>query len=202
LDKKYSMYLRELKKNDLKSLNREYKEFIHPRNSGVLTTLDKKKLLRLKNWEQETNEDDLSNFFFDIRAKAKSAMKDFELLCDVLTEEQLEMIFGKIKNDEKSLFSELLAKLLPVKEKSKKKKMTKESRTLLKSKEWRKYLLSDMIVNGLLWYYESGVFRTSSHQRAIEDTIDAVSVMVTGEKPFPFRHSDRKSVDISMSTPF
>ncbi len=101
MDKKYRIYLRDLNKKEIKSLNSEYKEFVKPRNSGFLTTKDKEKFLHLKNWEKETNTDDLSNFFFDIRAKAKSAMKDFELICDVLTEEQLEMVFGKTKNDEK-----------------------------------------------------------------------------------------------------
>ena len=192
MDKKYRLYLRDLNQKRLESLNSEYEEFVKPRNSGFLTTKDKEKLLRVKNWEQETVEADVYNFFFDIRAKAKSAMKDFELLCDILTEEQLEMTYGKTKGNKESLFSKLLVKLLPVEEKSKKKKMTKEDMLLLKGKEWRKYLLKDIIVKGLLWYYKSGIFQTSSHQRAIEDTIDAVSVMVTGESPSLFRYSDKK----------
>jgi len=194
--KKYRIYLRDLNQKGLESLNSEYEEFVKPRNLGFLTTKHKEKLLRLRKWEQETDEGDVSNFFFDIREKAKSAMKDFELLCDLLTEEQLEMIFGKTKENKKPLFSKLLVKLLPVEEKSKKKKMTKEDMLLLKSKEWRKYLLSDMIVKGLLWYYKSGIFQTFAHQRAIEDTIDAVSVMVTGKKQYLFRHADKIVSDI------
>jgi len=196
MDKKYRIYLRDLNQKGLKSLNSEYEEFVKPRNLGFLTTKHKEKLLRLRKWEQETDEGDVSNFFFDIREKAKSAMKDFELLCDLLTEEQLEMIFGKTKENKKPLFSKLLVKLLPVEEKSKKKKMTKEDMLLLKSKEWRKYLLSDIIVKGLLWYYKSGIFQTFAHQRAIEDTIDAVSVMVTGEKQSWFRNADIRVSDL------
>ena len=199
MDKKYRIYLRDLNQKGLKSLNSEYEEFVKPRNLGFLTTKHKEKLLRLRKWEQETDEGDVSNFFFDIREKAKSAMKDFELICDILTEEQLEMIFGKTKNDEKSLFSELLAKLLPVEEEFKKMEMTKEERVLLESKEWRKYLLSDMIDKGLSWYYYSGIFRTFSHQRTIKDAIDAVSIMVTGEESSSFRHN--VAVNISMSGP-
>ncbi len=196
MKEQYRSYLRELNQKEIKLLNKEYKKYVKPRNLGFLTVKQKELLLHLKHWEQETDKGDLSNFFFDIREKAKTAMKDFELLCDVLTEEQLELIFGKSKIEEQSLFSKLLSKLLPTEEQSKKKKLTKGARLLLKNKEWRKYLLSDMIIKGLSWYYESGIFRTHSHQRALEDSADAISIMVTGEKSKLVRKIDRRIGDL------
>ena len=164
-----------------------------------MTTEDKQRLLGFKKWDRGTRDDQIYDFFSNIRKRAERAFVDIEILTETLNEEQLKEIFGKKENDEKSLFSELLAKLLPVEEVFKKMKMTKEERVLLESKEWRKYLLSDMIDKGLSWYYYSGIFRTFSHQRTIKDAIDAVSIMVTGEESSSFRHN--VAVNISMSGP-
>ena len=98
MDKKYRAYLRELNKKEIKSLDSEYKEFVKPRNSGFLTTKDKELFLHERKWEEETTEQNVYDFFSNIREKTESAMKDFELLCDVLTEKQLEIIFGKTKD--------------------------------------------------------------------------------------------------------
>ena len=39
-----------------------------------------------------------------------------------------------------------------------------------------------MVVEGLDWYFNSGIFKTDIHKRMLIDTMDAVTVMSTGDK--------------------
>lgn len=176
---KYRSYLREMNQKRIDSLNIEYKDSVKPRNSGFLSTKDKEKILHIRNWEQETNEDDLYNFFFDIREKAKSAIKDFELLCDTLTEDQLEKTFGKNKTSH-SLVSHLIQKLIPASSHITSKKMKKYEKESLMNKEWRKDLLNDIIIDGLEWNLHSGLIKTQTEQRTIKEAADVISVASTG----------------------
>ena len=105
-----------------------------------------------------------------------------QLLCDVLTENQLQSVFAtkRYRPQAEDLYpiSELLVSITSeknVKGSSKKKEQMKKER------EWRKLVLEDLVVRGLLWYYNSGVFQTDIHRRLIKDAMDTLQITSSGK---------------------
>jgi len=65
-----------------------------------------------------------------------------------------------------------------------------EQEEKLKEQEWRKFILEDLAVKCLTWYYKSGLFKTDSHRRMLIDTMDAITIMSSGLKKVDRRFLD------------
>jgi len=179
---KLRRYTRELTESEIKKLKTKHKSQVKPPRDGFLNTDTKKLLLHISNWSDNPSDREIYDFFYEIRERAKSAIFDMQLLCDVLTENQLQTVFGtkRYKPQAEDLYpiSELLNAITSeegVKGSSKKKEQ------LRKDREWRKLVLEDLVVRGLSWYYSSGVFKTDLHRRLIKDTIDTLQITSSGE---------------------
>jgi len=86
-------YQRTMSKSEIKELQEKY--LIHMKRSrgGFLERPVKQRLLHVTNWEEETDDTDISKYFYEVREHAKTAFEEFLLLCDVLTESQIKDIF-------------------------------------------------------------------------------------------------------------
>lgn len=113
-ESKIREYLRIISTQDKPNLNKLYKTRKNTRRNGFLTLDHVERLTGNKRWERDTSNDDISKYFSEIREKAYAAFLDFEILCSVLTESQLEKIFTKSDKDVYPI-SEVLSSLLPIK---------------------------------------------------------------------------------------
>ena len=218
-------YLRKLSKEDSNRLKNKAKTRIKNRRNGFLTKDHVEKLSGITKFERGAHEGELSKYFFEIREKSHSALIDFQILCDSLTEEQLEEIFTKrteTKFSGKSFvhtrysITELMDSLIPfviyppqLTEKELKIIRTehpnfqiseplpdKQIETIQKEREWRKYFLEDMAIQILLWYFHSGLFKTNSQKQLLFDAIDTIQVNSSGEKSFDLYHKLGRDMSI------
>ena len=143
-------YLRDLTIKEIEDFQTTYKNHVKATRDGFLNTMVKERLLHFTNWESEKTEREIYDFFYEIRVRARSAIFDMQLLCDVLNENQLQSIFGvkRHKPQAEDLYpiSELLIAITSekfVKGSSKKKEQIKKER------EWRKLMLEDVTARGL-----------------------------------------------------
>ena len=227
-NEKIREYLRILSSNEKLNLNTLYKIRLNARRNGFLTLDHVKRLSGKQRWDRDTSNDDISKYFSEIREKAYSAFLDFQIMCSVLTENQLEEIFTKTGNDTypfTDVLSTLLPTMLPLDILNESIKTTKgaiESAKIdlasinnkdrinelnnwlsiniprskqtiselekqiekLPEQEWRKFILEDLVIQCLTWYLKSGIFKTDSHRRLLDDVIDAITVMSSGKKRF------------------
>jgi len=131
-------YTRELTENEINKLKTKHEFHIKSTRIGFLNTDTKNRLLHISKWSDNPSDREIYDFFYEIRAKAESAILDMGLLCDVLTENQLQTIFGTKRNkphaEDLYSISELLVGItteMDVKGSSKKKAQMKKER------EWR-----------------------------------------------------------------
>lgn len=59
-----------------------------------------------------------------------------------------------------------------------------EMKKIEKEQRWRKYILEDVVIESLLWYYNSGLFETDAEQDIIFNALDTISVKISGEKHY------------------
>ena len=91
---KASSYLRDLTQNEINDLQKKYEKHLRRTRGGFLENPVKERLLRITNWEEDVSNDAIYQYFYDVREHTKTAIGEMQLLCDVLNEEQLQMIFG------------------------------------------------------------------------------------------------------------
>ena len=178
---KSSDYTRDLTKKEIKDLQAKYTPLLNRSiRSGFLPTEMKKRLLHITNWKDDTSNQEIYQFFSDIREHAFTGLMDLQLICDTLNEKELQRIFGtKPYVAADYPITKVLNSLLPSTTFRLKKK---EKEEIQKKQEWRKYILDEVVVEGLDWYVNSGLFKTDIHRRMLIDTMDAVTVMSTGDK--------------------
>ena len=56
----------------------------------------------------------------------------------------------------------------------------KKKELIKQEREWRKLVLEEVVARGLLWYQQSGIFKTDLHQRLIKDTMDTLQIASSG----------------------
>jgi len=194
MESKARDYLRDLNDTEIKNLKARYANHVKISRSGFLNTNQKEKLLRITKWGRNSTNTDVYRLYSDIRKQAASAIRDFQLLSEVLNEDQLEKIFIKTENipiqKSKKKFkttsypiSELIKSLIPY-------PILigytahKEMKKIEEEQQWRKYILEDLVIESLLWYYNSGIFETDAEQDIIFNAIDTISVKISGEKHY------------------
>src|SRR5256885_1102321 len=91
---KSSGYTRDLTHNEIKHLNLKYEKLMKRTRGGFLSREVKERLLHITNWEVGITSDEIYKYFYEIREHVKTAIGEFQLLCDVLTEKELRIIFG------------------------------------------------------------------------------------------------------------
>jgi len=172
-------YLRDLSTGSVRTAQRAYKFHLKPKRDGFLGKNHKQRILRLKKW-REASDRDVYDFFYDIRERAKSALIDFQFLCEFLTEEQLKVIFAE-KEKTAGIYplTLFLSALLPT---STYRMQPKQAEKLQLEQAWRKLILEDLMIKGLSWYIYGGILKTDSHRRMVIDTMDAVAIMSSGKK--------------------
>lgn len=179
---KTSDYTRDLSKKEIKDLQAKYTPYLkRSQRSGFLPTETKKRLLHLTNWKQDTSNQEIYQFFSNIREHTLSGMMDLQLLCSTLNEKELERIFGtKPTAQDEYPITKVLSSLLPESRTFRMK--PKELEKLLKDQEWRKVILNELVLEALYWYYNSRIFKTNTHSRLLAETIDAISWIANGDK--------------------
>ncbi|CUR52045.1 protein of unknown function [Nitrosotalea devaniterrae] len=65
----------------------------------------------------------------------------------------------------------------------------------LKEQEWRKIILEDVLVEILIWYFYSGIFKTNKEKEMIFDMIDQITVASSGIKRYELK-KDMTKMDI------
>jgi hypothetical protein len=180
---KNSKYLRDLTRKQIEDINKKYEKYlkdVNPQRNGFLTNSQKNLLLRKKNLEQNKAQNTNSDNFSQIREKTRSALVDFQLLFDTMSENQLKVLFGnedeQTPRNPKLMYgsyplSILFESLLP--------KVNDKNN---ESTQWKKYFMEEIIVMGLLWYYNSGIVMTSAQKEMLLDTIDAITIATSGKK--------------------
>jgi len=178
---KSSDYTQDLSKKEIKDLQSRYVPYLkRSKRSGFLPTETKKRLLHLTNWESDTSNQEIYQFFSDIREHTLSGMMDLQLLCNTLNEKELKKIFGtKPTVVEDYPITKVLLSLLPESRTFRMK--PKEKEKLQKEQEWRTVILNEMVLESLYWYFNSGLFKTDAHTRLLAETIDAISVLSGGD---------------------
>lgn len=159
---------------------------------GFLSTEKRQRLLHITNWPEETQEDEIYRYFYDIREHAKAAIDDFRLLSEVLNEEEFQKIFGEKMVDDQNrerypisvLFEVLIPKTVHLKEGT----VVTE---ILKKQEWRKHVLDEITVKSLLWYVNSGIIQTDAHRRLLIDAADIIAVQSSGRKLWWYRQDSQ-----------
>ena len=94
---KNSLYWRDLKKNELKSLRIIHQKRLKQSKSGFLSKKKLNRLLKIGYKEQRTTD---SDFWYNIRTKAINSMSDFAILTHAGTDNQLRQIIEPLKKDE------------------------------------------------------------------------------------------------------
>lgn len=194
METKSREYLRNLNEKQIQNLKARYANHVKITRAGFLNTHQKEKLLRISKWGRNSTNVEIQKFFYDIRERTANAIRDFQLLCEVLSENQLEKIFiekRKLEIQEtKEKFThtdypitKLIRTLIPypiligVKAKE-------EMQRIQKEQQWRQYILENLVIESLLWYYNSGLFKTDSELDIIFNAIDTISVKVSSEKHY------------------
>ena len=95
MESKARDYLRDLSDKKIQNLKARYANHVKISRSGFLNTNQKERLLRITKWGRNSTNPDVYRLFSDIRKQATSAIRDFQLLSEVLNEDQLEKIFIK-----------------------------------------------------------------------------------------------------------
>jgi len=185
-------YLRELNQTEIKNLKGRYANHVKSKRDGYLNTKQKERLLRIIKWGRDTTDRDITDFFYEIRERATTAIRDLQLLCEVLSENQLEKIF--LKKDvhpyeDKKLetisypISELMEALLPHPIFAR--EQTKEfMEKYMQERQWRKYILENLVIESLTWYFNSDLFKTNAQKQLLFNTIDAIQVNSSGKKSY------------------
>jgi len=194
LESKARDYLRDLTDKEIQNLKARYANHVKISRSGFLNTNQKERLLRITKWGRNLTNPDVYRFFSDIRKQTASAIRDFQLLSEVLNEDQLEKIFIKTKEIDipksKKKFkstsypiTELIKSIIPypilIGSEA-----HKEMIKIEKEQHWRKYILEDLVIESLLWYYNSGLFETDAERDIIFNALDTISVKISGEKHY------------------
>jgi len=181
MDPRLREYLRELTEKEIKDLRAKYKKHVKSTRDGFLNTRIKQMFLHITNWESKISDREIYDYFYEIRERTKSAIIDMQILCDVLSEKQLQTIFGtkeyKPKAEDLYPIMEVLNSLITERYyKGSKKKLEK----IQKEREWRKLILEDVTARGLLWYYNSGILQTSLNRRLIQDSMETLQILSSG----------------------
>lgn len=194
---KSSSYSRDLTKKEIKDIQAKYAPHMKRTRKGFLERPVKERLLHITNWKEETTNEEIYRYFYEIREHAKSAIDDFRLLCDILTESQLQEIFAREEIHEVKQFqlkiretvypiSLLLKSILPnpiyVGEDAQ-----KEMEKIRNQNEWRKNIIENVLVESLVWYFYSGLFKTDKEKQLIFDMIDQVTVASSGIKKYELK---------------
>jgi len=174
MDREIRQYLRDFTPKEKNSLKRKYFDDIIRKRPGFISSNQRKFLLRIKNKPQSTT---TSDFFYTLRENAKSTLNDLNLLTEVLTEDQLQEIFGTEEGRTESEFSKFLTSLLPSKNVG---KQTKKKKLKGDDQRWKKDILNDAVIKGLEWYLHSGLIKTQTEQRTIKESADVISVASKG----------------------
>lgn len=181
---KSSDYTRELTAKEIKLLQGKYNNHLNRTRKGFLERPMVERLLHITNWKRDTTDQDIYQYFYEIREHVKTALVDLQLICETLHEDQLQEIFGK--NDATSItypITNVLKSLIPypLLFGSKAKEVMKK---IEEKQQWRKYILEDVTIESLLWYFHSGIFKTELERNLIFDTIDAIQVRGTGKRQY------------------
>ena len=181
MDPRLREYLRDLTEKEIEDLKAKYKKHVKATRDGFLNTRIKRMFLHITNWESKISDREIYDYFYEIRERTKSAIMDMQILCDVLSEKQLQTIFGtkeyKPKAEDLYPIMEVLNSLITERYyKGSKKKLEK----IQKEREWRKLILEDVNVRGLLWYYNSGILQTSLNRRLIHDSMETLQILSSG----------------------
>lgn len=180
--KKYRQYSRDLSKKELENLRSKYKTHLQESKGGFLSTKQRKRLLGFKKRERGTPD---SDFWWRIRKSTQDSIMDMQLICDRATEDELQEIFGEQEKISGSYpITNLIKALLPYELFLQRFKSDKEIEEIQIKQHWRKFILEEVIIEGLSWYYYSGIFTTKSHLDIIVYVMDAISQMGTGSMKF------------------
>ncbi|MGI0057172.1 MAG: hypothetical protein ACREAK_07340 [Nitrosarchaeum sp.] len=173
-------YLRELNQSEIKDLKEKYEAHLKPPRDGFLNKKQKELLLRFSNLPRGTTDRYIYDLFYEVRERAQSALIDLQLLCEVLNEKELQTIFGtKPMATADFPITKVLSSMLPSYTFRMKPDNTEK---LQKEQEWRKFILHEIVVKSLDWYTNSGIFKTDILRRLLIDTMDAITVLSTGDK--------------------
>ena len=197
-------YTRELKEKEIKNLQRKYTSHVNSSRYGFLNKKQKEKLLKITKWSRDTTNREIIDFYYEVREGAALAIQDLQLLCETLNEDQLEKIFltkdsfyfhnKKIETINYPI-TQLMESLIPHQIFAN--PQTKEfMERHMKERQWRKLILEDLVIESLLWYFHSGLFKTNAQQQLLFDAIDAIQVNSSGKKEFDLRHNLGKEMSI------
>jgi len=184
---KSSDYTQDLSKQEIKDLQEKYIPFLKRSvRSGCIPTEMKKRLLHKTNWKGESNQE-IYQFFSDIRDHALTGLMDLQLLCDTLNEKELRRIFGtKPMATADYPITKVLLALLPTKtthhHPKVNAKLKEKFKKLSEEQEWRKFILHEIVIESLDWYTNSGIIKTDVLRRLFIDTMDALTVLGSGDK--------------------
>ena len=198
-------YLRELKSKEINDLKKKFSDHIKPRKNGFLTRKLREKLLRISK-HTESNRENYDNPY-EIREHAKSAMRDFQLIIETLTDDRIKEIFKKdflsdeeqkrkpeINSKDEIEFFQNLPSILNVfdslfKLKTKIVKITYKDGKEEKSHEyvdvidyddsWKAILAEDILNTCLKFFIEHRYISTKAHQRLVDEIKDAINVEVS-----------------------
>lgn len=194
---KSSNYTRELTKKEIGTLQARYEGYCKRKRRGFLSTNEKEKLLRIKKW-QDADDQEIYQFFYDIRESAITAFSDFLLLCETLNEKQIIEIFSNDihVNDEMKLlktpecdelerfrrshplFKYVVEFILSDRSKFKSTKTEKELKSIYDD-AWQAYLAHDLIRICLNFFREHGFISTKAHERLADEVEDMINVEVS-----------------------
>ncbi len=185
---KSSDYTRDLSKQEIKDLQVKYIPFLKRSvRSGCIPTEMKKRLLHTTNWKEESNQE-IYQFFSDIREHALTGLMDLQLLCDTLNEKELKRIFGtKPMATEDYPITKVILSLLPTKitphhHPKVNAKLKEKLKKLQEEQEWRQFILHEIVVESLDWYTNSGIIKTDVLRRLFIDTMEAITTLSLGDK--------------------
>lgn len=192
-----SKYLRDISKKEIAELQAKFDIHMKRTKSGFLERPVKERLLHKKRLEEYTKDDEVYDFYYKIREHTKTAFGDFMLLCDVLTENQLQEIFEfklegelkkKIASTRDGHESTQLFRMVPSLENIlnsiiedrgiEQKNPTKmwDKRTLeLQPDSWKYYLVKHLIETGFQFLIKNGYVTSQAHKRLVEEAIDMIN---------------------------
>jgi len=171
LKKQSNHWRKPLTDNKKKVLKKDYSDVLKISRGGLLTTPQRKRLLRITKATEGESEKKL---WFDIRNSARGAFLDLKLICDVASDNQLQDIFEPLTNDD-----------LPKKKNGQPDAYGKYTRTDVNTflntllferdnKEWKYFLASRLVetaINYLRWKPE---YDNKLHNRVFDDVLDVV----------------------------
>jgi len=160
-----------LTNNKKKVLKKDYSDILKISRGGILTTLQRKRLLSLKKATEGENEKKL---WFDIRNSARTAFLDLKLICDIASDNQLQDIFEPLTEND-----------LPKKKNGKPDPHGKYTRThlttflnsLLFGKDnihWKYLLSAELIETSISYMRWKPEYDNQLHDRAFNDVLDII----------------------------